>query len=201
MQIDLIFIYIKFRKWARTNPQFVAKRRGTGGAKVHIWGGVLGNEIYGPFAFKGPINADSYLDMISNQLIPQLKANNHDPSRIIFVHDNAPAHIASTVTSFLRGNFRAFIGSGELAWLKWPPRSPDLNVMDYFIWAFIKNYVYKNLPDDFGQKSLRFTKYALFLKARCAFNCLRNQPNKLQNATNGIYKRLFKCIGNEGGIF
>ena len=29
---------------------------------------------------------------------------------------------------------------------QWPPRSPDLNPCDYFLWGYLKSKVYKPLP-------------------------------------------------------
>ena len=29
---------------------------------------------------------------------------------------------------------------------QWPPRSPDLNLCDYFLWGYLKSKVYKPLP-------------------------------------------------------
>ncbi len=30
--------------------------------------------------------------------------------------------------------------------VKWPHRSPDLSPLDYFLWGYLKNTVYKNAP-------------------------------------------------------
>ena len=77
---------------------------------------------------------ESYLD---NLPIAELE-------HIFYQQDGAPPHNSQLVTNFLEDTFnRNWIGNNGP--YLWPPRSPDLSVLDYFIWGTIKNQVY-NTP-------------------------------------------------------
>ena len=61
-------------------------------------------------------------------------------SRAIFVQDGAPSHFSCFVTDVLNERFPdAWIGRGGP--IPWPPRSPDLSPLDFFLWGYIKNIV------------------------------------------------------------
>ena len=51
----------------------------------------------------------------------------------VFQQDNAPAHTGRLVQDWLAEN-------GLMFWDKnlWPPNSPDLNPLDYFVWSVVE---------------------------------------------------------------
>ena len=51
----------------------------------------------------------------------------------VFQQDSAPAHKANNTQNWCRTNLPEFISTSE-----WPPSSPDLNPLDYSIWAFLR---------------------------------------------------------------
>ena len=54
--------------------------------------------------------------------------------RLWFQHDGAPAHFALDVREYLNNVFpNRWIGRGGP--VHWPPHSPDLTPMDFFIWG------------------------------------------------------------------
>lgn len=56
---------------------------------------------------------------------------------LIFQHDGAPAHYSRRVREILDARFPdKWIGRGGP--IVWPARSPDLNVLDYFLWGYVK---------------------------------------------------------------
>jgi hypothetical protein len=56
--------------------------------------------------------------------------------------DGAPAHHAAPVRNWLNEHFdERWIGRGEP--FRWPPRSPDLTPLDFFLWGHIKARVYR----------------------------------------------------------
>lgn len=60
-----------------------------------------------------------------------------------YQHDNAPAHTARASQDVLHELFgNNYIGRGGRIF--WPPRSPDLNPLDFFLWGFIKEYEYRS---------------------------------------------------------
>ncbi|GBM96813.1 hypothetical protein AVEN_161127-1 [Araneus ventricosus] len=64
---------------------------------------------------------------------------------VYFQHDGALAHKTSSVKSYLMEEFgEQIIGYGGFQ--KWPPRSPDLTPMDFFLWGYLKQQVYSTPP-------------------------------------------------------
>ena len=66
------------------------------------------------------------------------------------MQDGAPPHFSSFVTDVLNERFPdAWIGSGGP--IPWPPRSPDISPIDFFLWGYIKDIVYaekiRNIQD------------------------------------------------------
>lgn len=61
--------------------------------------------------------------------------------RMFFMLDGAPCHYHVEVRDFLNAEFpERWIGrEGAIAW---PPRSPDLTPMNFYLWGFMKNIVY-----------------------------------------------------------
>ena len=55
----------------------------------------------------------------------------------IYQQDNARPHIHKNSLSWIKGNFSQFIDQN-----KWPPNSPDLKVLNYFVWDAIGHNMY-----------------------------------------------------------
>ena len=61
-----------------------------------------------------------------------------------YLHDGASAHIHKRVREFLNEQFGDdWIGRNGPH--PWPARSPDLNPLDFYLWGYLKNYVYSVL--------------------------------------------------------
>jgi len=60
---------------------------------------------------------------------------------MFFMHDGAPPHFSRIARQYLNDHFPGkWIGRyGPVAW---PPRSPDLNPIDFYLWGYVKNKVY-----------------------------------------------------------
>ncbi|GBM07586.1 hypothetical protein AVEN_230023-1 [Araneus ventricosus] len=71
-------------------------------------------------------------------MVPQLR-------NVWFQHDGAPSHKTSSVKQYLVVEFgEQIIGYGGFQ--EWPPRSPDLTPMDFFLWGNLKQQVYAARP-------------------------------------------------------
>ncbi|GBM12648.1 hypothetical protein AVEN_46138-1 [Araneus ventricosus] len=74
-----------------------------------------------------------------------------------FHHDRAPAHFSTDVRNYLNATFGArWIGSGGL--VPWPPRSPDLSSLDYFLWRHLKSLVYATSVDQMRISLLEYPR-------------------------------------------
>lgn len=130
-----------FRIWGSSNPSFIVQEP-LHSARVTALIGMGYHGIIGPFFFDGNVNAQRYLEMLENQVLPALRLwpNFGD---IVLVQDGAPAHWALTVRAFLNRHFpMRWIGRSS-PFIVWPPRSPDLTPLDFFIWGYLKERLYR----------------------------------------------------------
>jgi hypothetical protein len=64
-----------------------------------------------------------------------------------FMHDGAPPHFSIRVREFLDNMYPAWwIGRGGPT--AWPPRSPDDNPADFYLWGHLKTLVYATPAND-----------------------------------------------------
>lgn len=87
-----------------------------------------------PFFFeKGQsVNTEVYLNVLKQHVKPWIiKVAGARP--YVFQQDGAPAHTSRAVQNWLAENFDMF-------WSKdlWPPSSPDLNPLDYYLWSVLE---------------------------------------------------------------
>ena len=103
----------------------------------------------------------------------------------IFQQDSAPAHKAREVQNWCQANFPGFITSQE-----WPPYSPDLNPLDFSVWAILEARAcampHKNL-DSLRQALLR--------------EWAKISVQEVRAITENFPKRLRLCIKGKGGHF
>ena len=88
---------------------------------------------------------------------PQIETFEQETVRmVIFMQDGAPPHFNCFVTDVLNERFPdAWIGRGGP--IPWPPRSPDLSPLDFFLWGYIKNIVYAKKIRNIQQLQERIT--------------------------------------------
>lgn len=130
--------------WQQENPHHVEQRRPQIKFGFNVWCGIVGSRILGPFIFEGTLNGNLYLQFLQNDLENMLDNLDLESRRNLqwFQHDGAPPHNFGQVRNYLNETFPdAWVGrNGPVLW---PPRSPDLSVLDFFLWGAVKNPVYK----------------------------------------------------------
>lgn len=116
--------------------------------------------------------------------------NDAPNDEIWFQQDGAPPHYARDVREYLDNVFfRRWIG--RRGTIEWPPRSPDLTPLDYFLWGHLKNVVYKTKPNDLDD-----------LKERIAIECRRiEESGILTNVLNVFEQYLAYCQEVNGQHF
>ncbi|GBL78582.1 hypothetical protein AVEN_65178-1 [Araneus ventricosus] len=73
-----------------------------------------------------------------------------------FQHDGARAHKTSSVKQYLVEEFGEQIHRYG-GFQEWPPRSPDLTPMDFFLWEYLKQQVYATPPPTLRDLQRRIT--------------------------------------------
>ena len=76
--------------------------------------------------------------------------------------------------------------------ISWPPRSPDLTPLDFCLWGWLKDEVYKDKVNTRDELIVRIMNTAALIKER---------QDDLRRATRSTVKRIRKCIEVGGGIF
>lgn len=185
-----------FRYWAPANPHWFRESHSQYNEKVNVWAGIINNRVIGPYFFEGSLTGERYHDFLATDLIPALATLYPDenmpdmPNQALwFQQDGAPPHYAAIVRRFLDDVFpNRWIG--RRGPIEWPPRSPDLNPLDYFLWGYVKNVVYKDKPRTLD-----------ILKDRIR-NVIRNiSPETVENVQQEFIDRLGYCRAVNGGHF
>ncbi|KAJ8962493.1 hypothetical protein NQ318_000881 [Aromia moschata] len=131
------------RYWSETNPHFTISCRRQYFKKVNVWCAVsYTNDIIGPYFFKENLNRNTYLEMLQIFLTDKLdELPLSYRTKMFFQQYGCPAHHAVTVRNWLNSEFNEhWIGRDSP--ILWPPRSPDLSILDFYLWERLKQIVY-----------------------------------------------------------
>lgn len=164
--------------------------------KLTVWIGLIGNgNLIGPFLFRENVNGDVYLAMINDQVVPYLdgfprfqRQQNGELRHLWWAQDGAPPHRRRTVTDRLRELF----GNRVIALnqpVEWPPRSPDLTPLDFFLWGYLKARVYTTPPanlDDLQERIIR------------EVDIVREDRDMIRRSVADMLRRAQLCIDRDG---
>ena len=159
---------------------------------MNVWCGVLGNKLIGPFVFDNNLTRNAYEVFLRNELPGLLE----DIllmiwSQMYFQHDGAPPHYTWHMTDYLNESFpNRWLGRGGP--VTWPPRSPYLTPLDFYLWGHMKALVYESKVD--SRAAMRDRIFA-------AAELIRNHPNNIGSATQSLLMRAENCIAAGGGQF
>jgi len=129
------------------------------------------------------INGQYYRDvLLMEDLLPEIREFSEF---YIFQQDGAPAHRARETVALLTNETSDFIIP-----TLWPPNSPDLNSVDYKIWACMQEMVYKTKVRDVEDLRKRIMQ---------AWNDLDQRI--IDSAVREWRKRLRACVEAKGGQF
>jgi len=74
--------------------------------------------------------------------------------KILIQQEVAPSHTAKKVQNYLRSKF----GEKFIDKKRWPPRSPDLNPCDFYLWGYLKSKVYNPLPNSLEELKMNIER-------------------------------------------
>ena len=164
------------RIWGEENPH-VSQEHERDSPKVNVWAGMFRDQIIGPFFFEEEtIRQENFLDMLINFACPQLRPRRRN---MIFQLDGAPAHWGLRVRNFLNTNFpERWIGRDGPT--PWPPRSPDLTPLDFFLWGFVKTRLFRTPVHDIPGLRDRITEVFTEVTQDMLINTWREMESRLQ---------------------
>lgn len=157
--------------------------------KVLVWMGVSPKCTIKPFFFDGTATSDKYLAMLQNHLLPELRRYRLVRSAV-FMQDGAPPHIGRQVKEFLMNQFSETRVISRHFDIPWPPRSPDLNPCDFWLWGALKDTVYQQNPTTIDELKMRIIEAANNIT-----------PAQVTLAVNNLFGRIDIMTDNDGGLF
>ena len=100
-----------------------------GGGNIMVWG-CMGWDGVGKLAeVEGRMNADQYVDILEENLLPSLEEFETSTEDLIFQQDNDPKHTSKKAQKWMKDN--------NIPLLDWPPQSPDISPIEH-LWHHIK---------------------------------------------------------------
>jgi hypothetical protein len=174
-----------FRYWSQDNPGWFQEQP-LHSPRLTVWAAIGHQGVVGPFFFEENINGVNYLDMLQQRFIPAVQ---HWPSfhRMIFMQDGAPPHWSVAVRNYLTATFpNRWMGRGSPSY-PWPPYSPDLTPMDFFLWGFIKSRVFLTPIADKTELRLRIVQSFVDLP-----------PDLVSRSITSYERRLRLCAERKG---
>lgn len=176
--------------WADENPFKIRTTNSQYKFCFNVFALLMTNRVYF-FIYDQNLNGERYVDILRNQVenflenIPLAELSN-----LWYQLDGAPAHCTVEVDRELNQMFQD-------RWIRrlgpwaWPPRSPDLTPLDFYLWGKIKQNVYATPVQ---------TREELQARVILAFNTL--DPLEIRRATvEGVERRIFKCLEANGAHF
>lgn len=175
--------------WAERNPFVVMPRNFQVRFSVHLWAGIIDGRLIGPFQIFGNLSGPRYNDFLQNHLPHLLAAEGININDVIFMQDGHPAHCTRRNIRLLHNIFGERVislGSRD----EWPPRSPNLNPLDFFLWGYLKAYVYRTPLENIEQ-----------LHQRLAEVLDTVTPEMLTRCSESFITRARWCRRRRGGHF
>lgn len=176
--------------WADQNPHWLREHKHQTQWSVNVWCGLFGDKVIGPYFFDGNLTGRRYVQILRD-IVDDFACSLplHDLQRTWFQHDGAPPHFSAPAREWLDRNFpHQWIGrEGPMYW---PPRSPDLTPLDFFLWGYVKSKVYVTEPLNVSD-----------LKHRISSACAEIPREAVRRAVGSLEKRCMTCIAAEGKHF
>lgn len=182
------------RYWADTNPRIFHEVHTQTPQKLNVWAGIFGDRLIGPLFIDGNLNGETYLELLEDTVYPLLidiveNDDRYQENQLMFQQDGAPPHYALLVREFLNRQFpEQWIGRRGA--IEWPPRSPDLTPLDFFLWGHLKSKIYATQPESLEE-----------LRRRIVEECRLITPQILQNVRARFEQNLYYCMEAGGHQF
>lgn len=107
------------------------------------------------------------------------------------MHGGAPPHFSIIARQHIQNVYgnRWIVRGGPVPW---PPRSPDFNPLDFYLWGHLKQLVYSRPIRNVDVLRQRIQE---------GFETIRNIPRIIQGVRGNLIKRLRACRDTNGSHF
>ena len=130
-----------------------------------------------------------YLDMLEQFVYPQVTAFQ---SSIIYLQAVAPPHWSMDVRGSLNATFpnRRIGRDGPICW---PSHSPDLTLLDYILWGYVKDRIFATQANDIGELRTRTRGVISTITGEILTRTLQEFEYRLDivRATNGAHVEVY----------
>ena len=172
----------RFNTWGHSSMHWTTLRMAT----VMVFGVVSseGHTSYHLSIFEVglKVNTKVYLDVLKTMVIPW--CNQVAGGRPwVWQQDSAPAHKSKVPQAWFQKECYDFVSFSH-----WPPSSPDLNPLDYFVWSYVENIT--NMTSHNTKASLITTICQVFAELPLAL---------MEKACSQFRNRIKAVIEAEGG--
>ena len=137
------------------------------------------------------LNTEEYIAILRDKVKPWVTKTYGRDVKVVLQQDEAPCHTSKLTQAWLDEHFSARSGNLDF-WAKdfQPPSSPDLNPLDYSIWAEVEKDACKK-----PHGSIKALKTSIT-------NAWKNMSKEyIKNVCDSFRGRVTKVIENNGGIF
>ncbi|KAL3180096.1 hypothetical protein MRX96_037479 [Rhipicephalus microplus] len=157
---------------------------GSGRVSFNVWGAITYAGLGPLFRILGRLTAEVYNEIIDDVLLPFAITGPFPDGCFYFQHDGCLVHNASTV--------QENINASCMAQLCWPPKSPDLNIVEN-VWGPMKARLARaNLTNNDTD--------TLWKHVKMEWNSLRQDPDLVKSLFASIPKRLYDVKERSGGV-
>jgi transposase len=106
---------------------------------LHVWAGISLNGKTDLVFLRRNVTGDSYAELLQQHVIPYMQQQFRGINNCILQDDNAPPHRAAVVQQL-----KQQLGVRSL---RWPSRSPDMNVIEH-VWSYLKRTLQRENPPE-----------------------------------------------------
>lgn len=151
---------------------------------VNVWAGLIGDHLIGPYIFPSQITGYTYLTFLQ-EILPELLEDVplNIRRQIWFQHCGTSPHFTFNIREYLNKTYGdKWIGRGGP--VAWPPRSPNLTPLDFFLWRHLKSLVYETPVN---------TKEELVESIMAAAKIIRETPGIFEKVRQNMIRRFKSC--------
>lgn len=176
--------------WADRNPHVRRETHYQVSWSFNVYCAIKDDKVLNVHIYDDNLNGAEYVNIIRNYLgesLENLPLNEYVTAW--YQHDGAPIHNTREVGEVLNIIFedRWIATNGPF---EWPPRSPDLTPLDFYVWGRIKSMVFATAAT---------TKEDMKQRVRAAFRDL--DAAEIRRATQSLSTRVQKCLAANGHQF